>query len=91
MSNSTEPDKGSQTIADDNALWNTHDGLSFSLSLGSAPAGQEEVGTQALVLQLIDLNELANIEDTDTPRMFKPALKQAQENITAMLTITYNA
>ena len=81
-------------ITDEIAPLNTHDGLSISPSLGSAPAGQEEVGTKALVLQMIgDLNELTSIGDTDTLRMFKPDLEQAHENITAMWTIaiTYNS
>ena len=46
-----------------------------------APAGQEEVSTQALVLQLIeDLHELASIEDTVNLRMFKPACEQTHEH-----------
>ena len=82
------PDMCSQPTANEDTLPNTHNGPSFSSSLGSASVGQKEISTQELVLQLIeDLHELANIEDTDTLRMFKPALEQSHENITALLTI----
>ena len=92
MSSSIESDTVLQHTDDVNtSLLMAHGGDSASLPSGSDAAGQVEVSTRVLVIQLIEhLHELASINDPDTLNMFEPALEDAHEDINSMLTIAYN-
>ena len=78
------PDMGSQHTTDEE--------IPPMVTEDADPVEQEDIGMRALVLQLIqDLRDLTSIDDPDILKMFEPALQQAYDDITSVLTVAFNS